>query len=120
MDFSLNCKDNNIIYLAQCQICSSKHEKLKEDTYFGQTVTPMHIRMNGHRSKFVIDNRLLFEHSALAMHCYLVHKSSFDMKHFKLGIVKKVRPIDLNRVEDHFINRFRTNIEIYGGVSIGL
>ena len=43
----------------------SKHFKissfqiLKEDAYFGQTVTPMHIRMNGHRSKFKIDSALI-------------------------------------------------------------
>ena len=32
------------------------------------------------------------------------------MKHFKLGFVKKVRPMELDREEDMFINRFRTNI----------
>lgn len=110
LDFSLNCKDSSIIYLAQCQICSSSPIALKEDTYFGQTVTPMHVRMNGHRGKFKIDENLLFEQSALSMHCYLAHRSQFDMKHFKLGIVKKVRPMELDREEDMFINRFRTNI----------
>lgn len=110
LDFSLTCKSNNIIYIAQCQICASKPGKLKEDTYFGQTVTPMHIRMNGHRSKFLIDGKLLFEQSALSMHCFLVHKEAFGMKNFKLGIVKKVRPVDLDREEDNFISRFRTNI----------
>ena len=94
----------------KCQICSAKSEKLKEDTYFGQTVTPMHIRMNGHRSKFVIDNQLLFEKSALSMHCFLEHKNDFSMKYFKLGIIKKVRPVELDREENFFINRFRTNI----------
>ena len=110
LDFNLTCKSNNIIYVAQCQICSQRPAKLKEDTYFGQTVTPMHIRMNGHRSKFVLDKKLSFEQSALSMHSFLVHKSSFDMKNFKLGVVKKVRPVDLDREEDNFISRFRTNI----------
>ena len=32
------------------------------------------IRMNGHRNKFVIDKRLLFEHSALSMHAFLKHR----------------------------------------------
>ena len=110
LDFSLNCSDKNIIYIAQCTICSSLGQKLKDDTYFGQTMTPMHIRMNGHRSKFVIDERLLFEKSALSMHCFLAHKSQFSMEFFKLGIVKKVRPVDLDREEEKLIQKFRTNI----------
>ena len=110
LDFSLNCSDKNIIYIAQCTICSSLGQKLKDDTYFGQTMTPMHIRMNGHRSKFVIDERLLFEKSALSMHCFLAHKSQFSMEFFKLGIVKRVRPVDLDREEEKLIQKFRTNI----------
>ena len=84
--------------------------KLKEDSYFGQTVTPMHIRMNGHRNKFKIDSLLTFEKSALSMHCFLEHKTEFNMKLFKLGLVKKVRPVDLDREESKLINRYRTNI----------
>ena len=72
---------------------------LKEDTYFGQTVTPMHVRMNGHRNKFIIDDRLAFEKSALSMHCFLEHKNKFSTEYFKLGIVKKVRPIDLETMK---------------------
>ena len=41
---------------------------------------------------------------------FLEHKDVFSMNHFKLGIVKKVRPLDLDREEQKFINRFRTNI----------
>ena len=55
-------------YVAQCQICTNLPGTLKEDTYFGQTVTPMHTRMNGHRNKFVIDDRLEFEKSALGIY----------------------------------------------------
>ena len=50
----------------------------------------MHTRMNGHRNKFVIDDTLEFEKSALSMHCFLVHKNEFSMTYFKLGIVKKL------------------------------
>jgi hypothetical protein len=32
------------------------------------------------------------------------------MGHFKLGIVKTVRPIDLDREENKLITKFRTNI----------
>ena len=69
LDFRLSCKDKNIVYVAQCQICSNLPGTLKEDTYFGQTVTSMHTRINGHRNKFVIDDRLEYEKSALSMHC---------------------------------------------------
>ena len=97
-----------IIYLAQCQICVAGNSILKEaDSYFGQTVTPMHIRINGHRNKFIIDERLKFEQSALSMHCL---KNDFDMGIFKLGIVRKMAPLDLNREEEKFIFNFRTNV----------
>ncbi len=110
LDFNLTCKDSGIIYVAQCQICYKLPNKLKEDTYIGQSVTPMHIRMNGHRNKFKIDNALSFEMSALSMHSFLVHKSDFSMDNFKLGIVKKVRPNDLDREESIFVNNYRTKI----------
>ena len=47
LDFrNLSCKDKDVIYIAQCLICTEK----KEDTYFNHTVTPMHVRMNGNRN----------------------------------------------------------------------
>ena len=110
LDYRLNCKDKGIIYLAQCQICAASNSILKEDSYFGQTVTPMHIRMNGHRDKFIIDDRLKFEQSALSMHCFLKHKDNFSMSNFKLGIVRKVNPLDLDREEEKFIFNFRTKV----------
>ena len=110
LDFSLTCKDCDVIYVAQCQICCMLPQLLKEDAYFGQTVTPMHIRMNGHRSKFKIDSALTFEKSVLSMHCFLVHKAEFSMKLFKLGIVKKVRPTALDREESKLITKYRTNL----------
>ena len=96
LDQSLSCKSNNIIYVAQCRLCT------ENGTYFGQTLNAMHIRMNGHRSKFQIDSTLKFEQSALSMHAYLKHKDDFNMNIFKLGIVKQVNPNSLNRLEDYF------------------
>ena len=110
LNMELTCKDCNIIYIAQCQLCNKSDKIRKDDTYFGQTVTPFNIRMNGHRSKFYIDSRLLFEKSALPMHCFLAHKSDFSLELFKLGIVKKVRPMELDREEDKLINKYKTNI----------
>ena len=51
-----------------------------------------------------------YEKSALAMHCFLEHKSLFDLKLFKLGIVKKVIPTVIDREEDKLINKHQTNI----------
>ncbi len=102
LDFKLTCKTSQAVYLAQCQLCG--------EAYFGQTVTPFHVRMNGHRDKFVIDRRLLFERSALSYHNFLDHKDNFSLSNFKLGIVKKVNPVNLNREEQRFIDMFRTDI----------
>ena len=44
------------------------------------------------------------------MHCFSKHRSDFTMKHFKLGIVKRVKPSELDREENKLINKFRTNI----------
>ena len=110
LDFTLSCKDQHVIYVAQCQLCNKQTRVYKEDAYFGQTIQEMHCRMNGHRNKFKIDSSLVFEKSALAMHCFLEHKDDFSMSNFKLGIVKKVKPTDLDREETFYINKFRTNI----------
>ena len=61
LDFRLSCKGKDIIYIAQSQICTEKSGLLKEDTYFGQTVTSMHVRMHGHMNKCIIDDSLAFE-----------------------------------------------------------
>ena len=66
--------------------------------------------MNGHRDKFKINSSLAFEKSALSMHCYLKHRSDFNMNIFKLGIIKKCRPRDLDREEDKLVDKYRTKI----------
>ena len=110
LDFNLTCKDKYIIYFAQCQICCKLPNQPKEDGYIGQSVTPLHIRMNGHRNKFKINESLDYQKSALSMHCFLEHSSDFELKIFKVGIVKRVRPVDLDREEDKLVNRFRLKI----------
>ena len=69
-----------------------------------------HVRINCHRSKFVIDKRLIFEQSALSYHSFLAPKDNFSMNNFKLVIVKEVNPLNLDREEQRFINTFKTNI----------
>ena len=105
LDFKLNCRDNNLTYLAKCQICPEF-----ENAYFGQTVQVGNKRMSGHRDKFVIDNDKVYEKSALSMHCYEKHPDKFDLNYFKIGFVKKVNPLDLDREEDITIHKFKTNI----------
>ena len=109
LDTSLTCKDKYVIYVAQCQIC--KLVPGSEDTYIGQTLTPFHIRVNGHRNKFFIDERKLYEKSALSLHCFLEHDSDqFELPCFKLGIVKRVKPTNLEREESRFCSKFQTNV----------
>ena len=54
--------------MAQCTLCEHSN------TYFGQTMTPLHIRMNGHWAKFIADENNSFEESALSfnvsLRCY--------------------------------------------------
>ena len=44
------------------------------------------------------------------MHCFLKQKNDFKMGIFKLGIVRKMAPLDLDREEEKFIFTFRTKI----------
>ena len=46
----------------------------------------------------------------LSMHCFLKHKNDFKMGIFKLGIVRKMAPLDLDREEEKFIFTFRTKL----------
>ena len=108
LDRSTTCKDQHVIYVAQCQLCNK--EEGQEDTYFGQTLTPFHTRLNGHRHKFKIDESRTYEHSALSMHCYIEHRDNFNFDIFKFGIVKKVQPSLLDREESRFCTKFKTNV----------
>ena len=99
-----NCGTNNCIYVGQCKICrvNGQHHNT---TYFGQTFQVFHRRMNGHRDKFTYND---YEKSALATHAFKEHFDNFNLSNFELGVVKKCRPIDLDRQEFKFIDRYRT------------
>ena len=58
---------------------------------------------------FVIDERAIYEHSALSMHCYTEHRDNFSFECFKFGIVKKTKPTLLDREEARFCTKFKTN-----------
>ena len=100
LDNNLNCKTKYCIYVATCKICNL--------SYFGQTVTEAHIRFNGHRRDFT--DISLYDKSALSQHCSEDHPDSISLDNFKIGIVKVCIPECLDREEDKFITKFRTNI----------
>ena len=97
LDFSLNCKVTNCIYLAICKHCENPNE-----FYVGQTCTALNERMSGHRSSFKTGKQ---ENSALAIHTFNKHLDHFDknLRNFNVGIIKEVPPKMLDRVEDYFI-----------------
>ena len=103
LDLRLTCKSSGVIYVANCVICG--------ESYFGQTHSALHIRMNGHRSKFKTD-QLAFEQSALSYHCFLKHrdKDNFSISSFRIGIVKRVSAMELDRFEEFFIESFGTRV----------
>ena len=102
LDMSLNCSDENVIYVAQCKLCSSGF-------YFGQTWLPLNIRMNNHRAAFKPEH---YNKSSLALHIHDVHYEMLDDKlsSFNLGIIRKCNRDDLNMYEDMFIERFKARI----------
>ena len=103
----LNCKSKNVIYVAQCNLCSNQRGNRKEDTYVGQTMQPFHRRVNGHRSKFTEAEH---QGSALAQHCWEKHRDSMDLSFFTLGIVRQVNPMGLDRAESKVIDLYRTKL----------
>ena len=89
-----SCKSEDIIYLCICKLCN--------DFYIGQTITPLNIRMNGHRAHFRDGHPEL---SALSQH---IAKDHAQMMHehtnnYNIGILIKSNPLSLTRLEDRFI-----------------
>ena len=108
LDMRLSCRDKNVIYVAQCSICTGSN--LGESTYFGQTTTEVRQRFNGHRSKFKFDADKSYTKSALSQHCFNEHPESMSLMNFKVAFVKKCPAIELDREEHRLISIFRTNI----------
>ena len=128
---SLNCSDGNVIYVAECNLCSS-------GIYFGQTWLPLNIRVNNHRPAFKTDHynksyltlhnynikkgelqplnirvnnhRAAFKtdhynKSSLALHFNEMHSDSLadKLSNFNIGIVRKSNRDDLNMDEMYYI-----------------
>ena len=98
LDFSLNCKSENCIYIAVCKYC------VPCEFYVGQTINPLHIRLNNHRSCFKLTS-FKYEQSALSLHVFEKHIDTFPEKlnNFNFGIFKSSTPKELNRLEDFYI-----------------
>ena len=105
-DMKLTCKSAGVIYVCKCTICN--------EAYIGQTHQEFHCRINGHRSCFKVSEELEFEKSALSFHSFNKHrrhdKDSFDLRSFKVGLIRKAPPRELDRVEDYFITIFKTRL----------
>ena len=106
LDRKLTCKDDNVIYVAQCELCYKRKNRENPncsiDAYFGQTTQEFHSRLNGHRVAF---NNKSYT-SSLSEHWYENHKGSDKkMGIFKFGIVEKTT--ELNSREAFFISKYR-------------
>ena len=114
LDHSLTCKSKSLIYVAQCKICYETKiqlgEVLFEDTYFGQTVTKAHVRFNGHRKCFKNNSPEEIGKSALSQHCLEKHPQHLSLSNFRVGIVKACKADDLDREENRFVSKFRTDV----------
>ena len=103
-----NCKSFNLVYCAQCNICSLP--------YVGKTTDHLNIRMNGHRSKFydilrsgnfnyADDEQILGTH--LLDHHNITEKDKFNLS-YNLFILAKVTPSNLRKTEQSFINKLKS------------
>ena len=108
----LNCKSSNVIYLAQSTICDPVQDNGDINCYAGQTIQPLHERVNGHQSCFdVNDNLQIWEKSALSKHAYESHQDNFDIRNFKITYGLQTRmSTSLTRLEAKKINELRLGV----------
>ena len=99
---TLNCKSRNVIYLWECQLC------VDDNGYFGRTIQKSHERTNTHRGCFT---EAKWEDSALSMHARTVHGENYDLKNFRITLVKKCSPQIIRREEFKHIDKYRTRIK---------
>ena len=106
-----NCKSKNVIYLAECNLCTDK-------CYVGRTVQPLHKRVNGHRQSFynVVSKGLSYVNSpdtddtfCLGIHLYNEHgvTSNFN-DHFTFHVLDHVSPLQMEKSEHLYIHKLNT------------
>ena len=97
------CKTYNVIYLVQCTVC--------DKAYVGRTINPLHVRLDGHRSKFyeVVEGKpvnITSDDYSLGIHLLdhgLHEHTDFD-KHYRVGIVENCSPKLLEVKENKYIH----------------
>ena len=106
LDFRLNCAAENVVYLYVCKLCQNN-----ESFYVGQTVCTCRGRANGHRAKFKDED---FRKSALSHHTYEDHPEHFGEKleTYKLGIIKATQPMNLDRLEDYYVEATKADLSL--------
>ena len=101
------CKTYNIIYLVQCSVC--------DKAYIGRSVNPLHVRLNGHRSKFyeLVDGRasdITNDEYSLGVH--LVDHGFRDHADFnrvyKISIIENCSPRVIEVKENNYIHLLKT------------
>ncbi len=70
---NMNCHSSNVIYQLSCRDCPKE--------YIGQTITPLHIRMNKNRS----DTQLQIDTNPISAHA-MAHQKTFDNCYNLLGV----------------------------------
>ena len=106
-----NCKSKNIIYLAQCNLCSNK-------CYVGRTVQTLNKRVNGHRQSLstVVKKGLNYVNSpdtedtfCLGIHLFNEHgiTSNFN-DYFTFHVLEHVSPLQMEKCEHLWIHKLNT------------
>ena len=77
----------------------------------GQSVNSCRDRANGHRGKF---SKVHHKKSALSYHVYKDHPLYIDKKlsNYKLGVIKSTTPINLDRLEDYYVDLFDAKLSL--------
>ena len=111
-DKGLTCKSKNLIYMAQCTLCDPTTTGGEISVYAGQTIQPLHKRMNGHRACFKESTADVqpWEKSALSKHAYEEHCENFKMSNYRIVALKQCTPTSLNRLESKIINDYRLGV----------
>jgi hypothetical protein len=105
LDYTLNCKSNNVIYGAKC-----KHCDINVGLYIGQTVNSVSKRMSGHRSHFDIRNDD-YQKSALSFHIFEKHETYFEqgLANYHIGVIRSSAAMRLDFFEDFYVRKTKAD-----------
>ena len=106
LDFRCICTTDNVIYLFICKLCPHNNS-----FYVGQTINPCRARANGHRAKFNVDD---YQKSALSYHIHKDHPEhvQYKLKNFSSGVIKSTSPMNLDRLEDFYVDLTKAELSL--------